>query len=101
MIWSDESGLEPYRREIGSLGPCIALGSPPPAKRPTAPGDKGKVLQFRDYHRAAIDQAKQKLEQLRATAIVVSEDGISADLHFMRAAKELGIRVVDVPYGFN
>jgi hypothetical protein len=101
VVWTEESGLPPYRREIGSLGECRALGRPPPAQPPTRKGEEGVVLQWRDFHRMAIEQAKSQLITLSPSAVVVSEDSLSANLHFLQAAKELKLRIVDVPYGYG
>ncbi|RWB35798.1 MAG: hypothetical protein EOQ41_03025 [Mesorhizobium sp.] len=101
LIWGDEDSLSPYRKEVGSLAECYALGTPPPAKAAPQNGNEGRILQFRDYHRTAIELAKAQIQKLNPSAVLVSEDGVSANLHFMQAAKELSLRIIDVPYGYG
>lgn len=83
--------------EIGDLGPIRTL----PEVEARAGQPWGRVGMFLDYHRRKIDAAAAVIRDVAPRAIVVSEDGISGDLHFLAAAKRLGVRLVDVPYGFN
>ncbi len=45
--------------------------------------------------------ARQLLADIRASALVCSEDGISAELAIITGARQLGIPIIDVPFGFG
>lgn len=53
------------------------------------------------YHAANVEAASSVLQKVTPTAVVVSEDGISANLHFMTAVRELGVPCIDIPYGYG
>lgn len=53
------------------------------------------------YHFANVEASLSILRKLDPTVVVVSEDGISSNLHFMTAVRELGVPCVDIPYGFG
>jgi hypothetical protein len=101
IVWQPEHRTGPFRQEIGDLGECRSLGPPPNALPAPTKGDSGKLAQIRNYHTAGIAQAKERFQGLNPEAVVVSEDGISADLHFLHAAKQLRLPIVDVPFGYN
>jgi hypothetical protein len=53
------------------------------------------------YHCANVEAATSILRKISPAVVVVSEDGISSNLHFMTAVRELGIPCVDIPYGYG
>jgi hypothetical protein len=59
------------------------------------------LRQYRDSLASQLAAAIALLRTIDPMAVVVSEDGISAPLPVLTAARELGKPVVDVPYGYG
>jgi hypothetical protein len=57
------------------------------------------LRKYGTLHRTALTRATAALRRLEPSVLIVSEDGISSNLHLMAAARHLGIPVLDVPYG--
>lgn len=54
---------------------------------------------WRSNYLRRVRAAESVLREFRFDAVVCSEDGISSDLALMRAARSVGVPVVDVPFG--
>lgn len=64
-------------------------------KQSTSP----RIRAFTDLIFGRLDAARTILKQVRPSAIVVAEDGIAGPMVLMAAARELGIPIIDLPYG--
>jgi hypothetical protein len=63
--------------------------------------DVARLKELREILAAQLAAARALLAQLRPSAIVASEDGISAPLAVHAAARHAGIKVVVVPFGYG
>lgn len=63
--------------------------------------DLSLLRQYRDSLASQLAAAIALLRTVDPMAVVVSEDGISAPLPVLAAARQLGKPVVDVPYGYG
>jgi hypothetical protein len=59
------------------------------------------LRQHRETLSSRLAAAIALLRDVNPAAVVVSEDGISAPLPILSAARHLGLRVIDVPYGYG
>ena len=59
----------------------------------------GRIRAFTDLIFGRLAAARAILKQIKPSAIVVAEDGIAGPMVLIAAARELGIPIVDLPYG--
>jgi hypothetical protein len=71
---------------------CIAGAS-------RAVAGKAYGIHLRSHH-AELSAARKILAEFKPTTVIVNEDGVSGPLHLIAAARDEGVGVLDVPFGY-